>query len=36
MNTSSAVLVRSDEKKKAWLNCIPHLLSQFPYKSPKK
>ena len=30
-------IVRSDDKKRARLNCISHILSQIPYKSlPRK
>jgi hypothetical protein len=29
-------VVRSDDKKRARLNCIAHLLSQIPYKRVKR
>ncbi len=29
-------IIRSDDKKKARLNCIRHLLSVIPYKKVKK
>ncbi len=31
-STLPGIIVRSDDKKRARLNCISHLLSQIPYK----